>query len=162
MNGVKLTPDDRDDLRKGLPVFLDNMVNRKGEEFSSFVKLDLETGIPSYSRTPDGFNERQEFKIPAEIWGVTLNATQRGHLQDGKAVLVEGMKGFDGNQFSQYVKANFNSGRLDYYNENPDIRKEATQRNVVEDAKEKRQEKKEEKKEEKKQTNRKSRTKSVS
>lgn len=131
MNGTVLTPQDREELGQGKAVFLENMVNRKGEEFSSFVKLDLETGRPSYSRTPDGFNERQEFKIPAEVWGVTLSATQRGNLQDGKAVLVEGMKGYDGKQFSQYVKVNQNQGRLDYYNENPDRKKDASQRNVV-------------------------------
>jgi hypothetical protein len=131
LNGVVLTPQDREELGQGKPVFLENMVNRKGEEYSSFVKLDLETGRPSYSKTPDGFSERQEFKIPAEVWGVTLTATQRGKLQDGKAVLVEGMKGYDGKQFSQYVKANFNQGRLDYYNENPDRKKDASQRNVV-------------------------------
>lgn len=99
MNGVVLTPQDREELGQGKAVFLENMVNRKGEDFSSFVKLDLETGRPSYSRTPDGFTERQEFKIPPEVWGVTLTATQRGQLQDGKAVLVEGMKGYDGKQF---------------------------------------------------------------
>jgi hypothetical protein len=131
LNAVALTAQDREELRQGKPVFLENMVNRKGEEFSSFVKLDLETGRPSYSRTPDGFNERQDFKIPAEVWGVTLTATQRGKLQDGKAVLVEGMKGYDGKQFSQYVKANLNQGRLDYYNENPDRKRDASQRNVV-------------------------------
>ena len=131
MNGAILTVEDREQLSQGKAVFLENMVNRKGEEFSSFVKLDLETGRPSYSRTPDGFNERPDFKIPVEVWGVTLTATQRGHLQDGKAVLVEGMKGYDGKQFSQYVKANFNQGRLDYYNENPDRKKDASQRNVV-------------------------------
>lgn len=131
MNGTVLTPQDREELRQGKALFLENMVNRKGEEFSSFVKLDLETGRPSYSRTPDGFEQRQEFKIPPEVWGVTLSATQRAKLQDGKAVLVEGMKGYDGKQFSQYVKANFNQGRLDYYNENPDRKKDASQRNVV-------------------------------
>lgn len=99
MNGVVLTPQDREELGQGKAVFLENMVNRKGEDFSSFVKLDLETGRPSYSRTPDGFTERQEFKIPPEVWGVTLTATQRGQLQDGKAVLVEGMKGYYGKQF---------------------------------------------------------------
>ena len=134
MGGVMLTPEDREQLRAGKPVFIENMVNRRGEEFSSFVKLDLETGRPSYSKTRDGFEERQEFKIPAELWGVSLSATQRAQLQDGKAVLVEGMTGYDGKQFSQYVKANFNRGRLDYYNENPDRKRDASQRNVVADA----------------------------
>lgn len=131
MGGVPLTPEDRQQLREGKAVFIENMVNRKGEEYSSFVKLDLETGRPSFSRTPDGFEERPGFKIPAELWGVSLTATQRAQLQDGKAVLVEGMTGFNGQQFSQYVKANFNRGRLDYYNENPDRKRDASQRNVV-------------------------------
>lgn len=128
MGGVPLTPEDRQQLREGKPVFIENMVNRKGEEFSSFVRLDLETGRPSFSRTRDGFEERLDFKIPAELWGVTLTATQRAQLQDGRAVLVEGMTGFDGKQFSQYVKANFNQGKLEYYNENPDRKRDATQR----------------------------------
>ena len=131
MGGVLLTPEDRQQLREGKPVFIENMVNRKGEEFSSFVKLDLQTGRPSYARTRDGFEERPDFKIPAELWGVTLSATQRAQLQDGKAVLVEGMTGFDGKQFSQYVKANFNRGQLDYYNENPDRKRDASQRQAV-------------------------------
>ncbi|MDR1221815.1 MAG: DUF3945 domain-containing protein [Tannerella sp.] len=142
LGGVTLTPQDREELGQGKVVFIENMVNRKGEEFSSFVKLDLESGKPSYSRTPDGFTQRPDFKIPAEVWGVTLSATQRGHLQDGKAVLVEGMKGYDGKPFSQYIKANFNQGRLDYYNENPDRKKEASQRNVVAQGENRQQEKK--------------------
>jgi len=94
----------------------------------------METGNPQYSKTPDGFDQREEFKIPAEIWGVVLTAKQRGQLQDGKAVLVEGMTGYDGKKFSQYVKADFNSGKLNYYNGNPDRDRSATQRNVVAEA----------------------------
>lgn len=131
MGGVLLTPEDRQQLREGKPVFIENMINNKGEEFSSFVKLDLQTGRPSYSRTRDGFEERQEFKIPAELWGVTLSATQRAQLQDGKAVLVEGMTGFDGKQFSRYVKANLRNGKLDYYSENPDRKRETSQRTAA-------------------------------
>jgi hypothetical protein len=131
MGGVTLTADDREQLREGKPVFIENMVNRKGEEYSAFVKLDLETGRPQYSKTPDGFNERPAFKIPAEIWQVTLTATQRAGLQDGKAVHVQGMKGFDGKLFDSYVKVNYNQGKLDYYKENPDQKQSASQRNVV-------------------------------
>jgi hypothetical protein len=140
MGGVTLTADDRQQLREGKPVFIENMVNRKGEEYSAFVKLDLETGRPQYSKTPDGFNERPEFKIPAEIWGVTLTATQRAGLQDGKAVEVKGMTGFDGKEFNSFIKVNFNQGKLDYYNENPDLKKGASQRNVVAEKQEKKPE----------------------
>ena len=49
----------------------------------------------------------------------------------GGKMLVEGIKGYDGKTISQYVKANFNQGRLDFYNENPDRKRDASQRNVV-------------------------------
>lgn len=131
MNGTTLTPEDREQLRAGKVVFLENMIGRRGEEFSSFVKLDLKTGVPSYSKTPDGFEERQGVKIPAELWGKTLTATQRAKLQDGKAVLVEGMTGYDGKTFSQYAKVSQNTGMINYFNENPDRKRDAPQRNVV-------------------------------
>ena len=134
INGVKVTPEEQQELREGKVIFLNDMVNRKGEEFSSFIKADLETGRLSYSRTPDGFEQRAEFKIPAKVWDVELNRKQRADLQNGKAVLVEGIKGYDGKTISQYVKANFNQGRLDFYNENPDRKRDASQRNVVANA----------------------------
>ena len=134
INGVKITAEEQQQLREGKAIFLNDMVNRKGEEFSSFIKADLETGRLSYSRTPDGFEQRAEFKIPAKVWDVELNRKQRADLQSGKAVLVEGIKGYDGKTISQYVKANFNQGRLDFYNENPDRKRDASQRNVVANA----------------------------
>jgi len=134
IGGVKVTPEEQQQLREGKVIFLNDMVNRKGEEFSSFIRADLETGRLSYSRTPDGFEQRAEFKIPAKVWDVELNRKQRADLQSGKAVLVEGIKGYDGKTISQYVKANFNQGRLDFYNENPDRKRDASQRNVVANA----------------------------
>ena len=134
IGGVKITAEEQQQLREGKVIFLNDMVNRKGEEFSSFIKADLETGRLSYSRTPDGFEQRAEFKIPEKVWDVKLTRNQRADLQSGKAVLVEGIKGYDGKTISQYVKANFNQGRLDFYNENPDIKRDASKRNVVANA----------------------------
>ena len=141
IGGVKLTAEEQKDLREGRAIFLNDMVNNRGEEFSSFIKADLETGRLMYSRTPDGFEERAKFEIPKEIFGAKLSGQQRADLQDGKSVLVEGMKGFDGKSISQYVKLNSNQNKLDFYNENPDHNRNASQRNVVAEKQEKRQSK---------------------
>lgn len=125
---VRLTPEDKEVLRKGQPVFLENMINRKGEEFSSFVKLDMNTGRPQYSRTPDGFNERQGPVIPAEVYGHVFSAQERGNLQDGKAILVSDLKSANNKTFSSYLKINANSGQLQYFQENPDIRRDTSRR----------------------------------
>lgn len=141
IGGVKLTAEEQKDLREGRAIFLNDMVNNRGEEFSSFIKADLETGRLMYSRTPDGFEERAKFEIPKEIFGAKLSGQQRADLQSGKSVLVEGMKGFDGKSISQYVKLNSNQNKLDFYNENPDRNRNASQRNVVAEKQEKRQSK---------------------
>ena len=141
IGGVKLTAEEQKDLREGRAIFLNDMVNNRGEEFSSFIKADLETGRLMYSRTPDGFEERAKFEIPKEIFGAKLSGQQRADLQSGKSVLVEGMKGFDGKSISQYVKLNSNQNKFDFYNENPDRNRNASQRNVVAEKQEKRQSK---------------------
>lgn len=141
IKGVQLTDQEKNDLREGRAIFLNDMVNNRGEEFSSFIKADLETGRLMYSRTPDGFEERAKFEIPKEIFGAKLSGQQRADLQSGKSVLVEGMKGFDGKSISQYVKLNSNQNKLDFYNENPDRNRNASQRNVVAEKQEKRQSK---------------------
>ena len=125
---VQLTPEDKEALRKGQPVFLENMINRKGEEFSSFVKLDMNTGRPQYSRTPDGFSERQVPVVPAEVYGHVFTAQERANLQDGKTILVSDLKSANNKTFSSYLKVNANSGQLQYFQENPDIRRNTTRR----------------------------------
>ena len=125
---VQLTPEDKEALRKGQPVFLENMINRKGEEFSSFVKLDMNTGRPQYSRTPDGFSERQAPIVPSEVYGHVFTAQERANLQDGKAILVSDLKSANNKTFSSYLKVNANSGQLQYFQENPDIRRNTTRR----------------------------------
>ena len=141
IGGGEMTAEEQKDLREGRAIFLNDMVNNRGEEFSSFIKADLETGRLMYSRTPDGFEERAKFEIPKEIFGAKLSGQQRADLQSGKSVLVEGMKGFDGKSISQYVKLNSNQNKLDFYNENPDRNRNASQRNVVAEKQEKRQSK---------------------
>lgn len=125
---VQLTAEDKEALRKGQPVFLENMINRKGEEFSSFVKLDLVTGRQQYSRTPDGFNEQQAPKIPAEVYGHVFSAQERANLQDGKAILVSDLKSANNKTFSSYLKVNANTGQLQYFQENPDLKRNTARR----------------------------------
>lgn len=115
-----LTPEDRETLRKGGTVYLENMINRQGQEFSSFVRLNMTTGYPQYSRTPDGFNEQQVPKIPAEVYGHAFTAQEKADLQDGKAILVSGLKGRGGQEFSTYMKVSPNTGALNFFQENPD------------------------------------------
>ena len=129
---VQLTREDKELLRKGQPVYLENMINRKGEEFSAFVKLNMTTGNPQYSRTPDGFNEQQAPRIPAEVYGHVFTAQEKANLQDGKTILISDLKS-NGKQFSSYLKVNPGSGQLQYFQDNPDIRRDTSRRTAQAD-----------------------------
>ena len=130
LGGVKLTEEDRLTLREGKPVFVKDMTTRNGEERSSFVRVDLQTGRVQYSNDPNKFDERPRFEVPQELYGVKLSALQRAQLQDGKAVLIEGLKGFDGKTVSQYAKVSKSQTHIEYSNDNPDRRQANTQRNA--------------------------------
>ena len=69
LGGVKLTAEDRLDLREGRTIFVKDMATRTGEERSSFVKVDVRTGNVMYSNDPNKFDERPAFKVTDEIHG---------------------------------------------------------------------------------------------
>lgn len=69
----------------------------------------MNTGRPQYSRTPDGFSERQVPVVPAEVYGHVFTAQERANLQDGKAILVSDLKSANNKTFSSYLKVNANS-----------------------------------------------------
>lgn len=131
VNGVRLTAEDRQQLGEGKPVYVENMTMPYGGEQSRWAKVDLNTGNVRTSATIDGFDERPSFKVPQEVMGAKLSASERAQLQDGKAVLIEGIKAHDGKTISQYGRMNNVTGKIDLYNDNPDRKRDASQRNVV-------------------------------
>ena len=127
ISNTTLTHEDKETLRKGGVVYLENMINNKGEEFSAFVRLNMTTGYPQYSRTRDGFNEQLVPKIPAEVYGHVFTAQEKANLQDGKAILISGVKRHGGEEFSTYIKVSPSTGKLNFFQENPDKPRNAQQ-----------------------------------
>jgi hypothetical protein len=129
LGGMILTQEDRLDLRGGKVIHIKDMVSQKGEALPPFVRLDLQTGRVQYSYDPNKFDEKPRFEVPQEIHGVKLSGLQRAQLQDGKGVLIEGIKGYDGKVISQYAKVSKDQSHLEFTNDNPDTRRERSQRN---------------------------------
>lgn len=78
---------------------------------------------PELSRPYFGHNfteeEKKNLRESGNL-GHAFTGEERARLQDGKAILVEGMKGRGGKEFSSYIKVNPNTGTLNYYQEDPD------------------------------------------
>jgi len=129
--GVELSAEERAELRQGKPVWFDGMTARNGEEFSGFVRFDTATGDHRTARTLEGLDEVRQFRIPDEVYGRSLSATERAQLQDGKAVHLVGLKGHDGKEFDSWAKVNARSGHLDYFAHNPDQKREVAQKTTT-------------------------------
>ena len=92
-----------------------------------------------YCRNDSG----QLLVVPAEVYGHVFTAQERANLQDGKAILVSDLKSANNKTFSSYLKVNANSGQLQYFQENPDIRRNTARRAAqVDDTQNRQQEQK--------------------
>ena len=127
IGNVALTPEDTQTLKNGGAVFLENMISKSGEEFSRFVRINQNTGMVEYSKTPDGFQERTVPVIPQQVYGHKFTAKERAALQDGKSIYVPDLKGAGGKEFARYIKTSA-TGQLNYYMTNPDEKRNVSQR----------------------------------
>lgn len=127
IGNVALTPEDAQTLKNGGAVFLENMISKSGEEFSRFVRINQNTGMVEYSKTPDGFQERTVPVVPKQVYGHTFTAKERAALQDGKSIYVPDLKGTGGKEFARYIKPS-STGQLNYYMTDPDVKRDTSQR----------------------------------
>ena len=132
IGGVQLKADERQELGEGKPVWIQGIEFRNSTEpVDRWVKCDLNTGDLRFATAPDKFEERAAIKVPQEIKGAQLSSVQRAQLQDGKAVLVDGIIGYDKKPISQWVRMNPVTGKSEMFNENPDRTRNPEQRNAI-------------------------------
>lgn len=115
LGGVELTKQQIEDLNAGKAIFVEDMQRKDGELFSSYVKLDEATGRPNYTRyNPDSPEGAREIYIPKEIGGVKLTAEEQKDLREGRAIFLNDMVSNRGEEFSSFIKADLETGRLMY------------------------------------------------
>lgn len=124
VSGVKLTEGEKQDLREGRELFIEGMTAKSGKEFDAYLRVDANERRVVY-RFEEGLANIRK------IGGVELSEQQRGDLQAGKAILVEGMVNKQtGELRDSYVKAaDPATGKLQFSNFNPDS--PAEQREII-------------------------------
>ena len=115
LGGVELTKQQVEDLNAGKAIFVEGMERKDGERFSSYVKLDEVTGRPAYTRyNPDSPEGAREIYIPNEINGVKITAEEQQQLREGRTIFLNDMVNRKGEEFSSFIKADLETGRLSY------------------------------------------------
>ena len=113
IKGVKLTEQEKNDLKEGKAIFLEGMKSQAGNDFDAKVQISAERRGIEYIFENDRVFNRQE------LGGVKLTKQQVEDLNLGKAIFVEDMKRKDGEYFSSFVKLDPQSRRPAYMRYNP-------------------------------------------
>jgi hypothetical protein len=113
IKGVKLTEQEKNDLKEGKAVFLEGMKSQAANDFDAKVQISAERRGIEYIFENDRVFNRQE------LGGVKLTKQQVEDLNLGKAIFVEDMKRKDGEYFSSFVKLDPQSRRPAYMRYNP-------------------------------------------
>jgi hypothetical protein len=114
VKSVRLTEQEKNDLKEGKAVYLEGMLSEKGKEFNAHIQINADRrGIEFIFENDKLFNRQM-------IGGVQLTDKQMEDLNAGKAIFVEDMKRKDGEVFSSFVKLDESSGKPAYTRYNPD------------------------------------------
>ncbi len=124
IKGVKLDDKQKQDLREGRAVYLENMIAKSGKKFSANVQINAaERGIMfnfNELRQRQAQEEKQGgARIPNKIGGVQLNEELQGKLKNGDVIYVENMIDKKGERYNAYIKINEEKGKLDFYKWDP-------------------------------------------
>jgi len=121
VKGVVLTQGQKQELADGKAVWVENMIDRKGENFSAFIQVNADKRSIEFKFDHLGQHQGQsgEIRIPAKLLGVELSEAQKESLKSGKTIYVEGMTDKSGREFNSYVQVNTEKNKLDFLKYKP-------------------------------------------
>ncbi|WP_291528620.1 DUF3945 domain-containing protein [Bacteroides sp. UBA939] len=135
LKGVKLSEQQKLELREGKGVYIENMLSKNLKPFNATVQVNadkrgLEFYFPETQRQVQNQNERiKQGEAPNSFRKVKLSEDQKASLKDGYSVYVSGMKDKKGRSYSGYMTLNKERGEINFMF--PGLYKEALKRGLV-------------------------------
>lgn len=110
--GVTLSADQREILRSGKPLFVENMVSKHNRLFNATVQFNAEKQWLEFffnrKLKEDGF----EFCVPATFRGVMLRIWQIEKLKAGERAYIRGLTSKKGKIYQGYIRFDKEAGRI--------------------------------------------------
>lgn len=112
--GVSLSTEQREILRSGKPLFVENMVSRQNRLFNATMQFNAEKQCMDFffnrKVTEGGF----EWCVPATFRGVTLRRWQIEKLQAGETAYIRGLISKKGKTYQGYIRFNKEMERIEF------------------------------------------------
>lgn len=120
LKGVKLSEQQKQELKEGKGVFLENMLSKNLKPFSATVQVNadkrgLEFHFPDSQQQAQNLNEKiKQGEIPNTFRKIKLSEDQKTSLKDGYTVYVSGLIDKKGHNYSGYMTLNKEQGKIDF------------------------------------------------
>ena len=131
IKGVKLNEEQKQILLEGKPLYVENMLSKKGETFSANLQYNADKRFIEFlfdrnytnqqsQNLQNGLQQGQSPEIPKTFRGKTLTDEQYEKYNDGKTVFVDGLIDKKGEMYQGYITFNKETGKADFSFTHPD------------------------------------------
>jgi len=123
--GVRLDLEQKQVLRDGKPLFVENMVSKKGKFFSAKVQFNADRQWVEFlfenKFRSSGFGEvnHSEREVPSHFRGVRLRQWQMDKLKAGETAYIKGLESRKGKTYQGYISFDKSLGRIVFSFKNP-------------------------------------------
>lgn len=123
--GVRLDLEQKQILRHGKALFVDNMMSKKGRLFSATVQFNADRQWVEFlfenKCRSSGFSEvdYSEREVPSHFRGVKLRQWQMDKLKVGEIAYIKGLESRKGKIYQGYISFDKEAGRIVFSFENP-------------------------------------------
>lgn len=124
--GVTLNLEQVKILRDGKPLFIENMLSKKGRLFSATVQFNTDRQWIEFlfKKNLIGFDGRVvqpifEREVPTVFRGKYLRKWQMDKLKAGETAYISGLVKKDGNKYQGYMSFDWRTGRIEFSFKNP-------------------------------------------
>jgi len=118
--GVRLSLEQKQVLREGKALYIENMVSKKGKLFSAMVQFNtyrqwVEFLFENKFRS-SGFSEvhHSDREVPAHFRGVKLRKWQMDKLRAGETAYIKGLESKKGKMYQGYIRFDRVTGRIEF------------------------------------------------
>lgn len=123
--GVRLDLEQKQMLREGKLLFIENMVSKKGKLFSAMVQFNADRQWVEFlfenkfkSSVVSEVNHSQR-KVPSHFRGVKLRRWQMDKLEAGETAYIKGLESRKGKIYQGYMNFDKTTGRIEFSFKNP-------------------------------------------
>lgn len=120
LKGVKLSGLQKQELREGKGVYIENMLSKNLKPFNATVQVNadkrgLEFQFPDTQKQIQNQNEKiKQGETPDTFRKVKLSEDQKDSLKEGRTVYISGLKDKKGRDYSGYMTLNKEKGKIDF------------------------------------------------